>query len=89
MFSADECGQPRRRTRKIQSITDRWKWLRQRRGDGETGAPRWTTATAPHYGTLNPPVYCGNGTHSERREWAWLQAAETDVYGTEIIGISG
>lgn len=35
-------------------------------GDGGTGAPRWTATNAPHYKTLNPPVYSGNGRRGER-----------------------
>lgn len=37
-------------------------------GDGGRGAPRWTTTNAPHYKTLNLPVYSGNGRHCERSE---------------------
>lgn len=45
--------------------TDGWKWLRERR-NGEGGG--WTTTNVPHYKTLNPPVYSGNGRHCERSE---------------------
>lgn len=56
-------------------------------GDGGTGAPSWTTTNAPHYKTLNPPVYSGNGGHCGSSENARLQAEEPGVYRMEIRGI--